>query len=311
MVAQTGCTGPCQAVTVTTRMHEGQWDVDTELVRRLVATQFPQWAHLPVTAVSGSGTVNALFRLGPDKVVRMPLTAAYATDDHHLEERWLRWIAPQVPVAVPEYLGIGQPTDFFPATWSVCRWLPGEPADPEEIADPDGVAADIATFVGAVRSLDPTGWRLSPGRARLRASDAFIRDSLHQLADEPDAAALTAAWEDALALPDYDGDPVVIHGDLIPGNLLLQRRRLSAVIDWTATASDPAHDLIVAWYLLDREHRPAFREELGVDEPTWLRAWARALEKGLAALPYYRHTNPVMARHARHVLHEVAGHSPL
>jgi hypothetical protein len=46
--------------------------VDSALVSRLLESQFPQWAHLEPVPVSSPGWDNALFRLGPDLVVRPP-----------------------------------------------------------------------------------------------------------------------------------------------------------------------------------------------------------------------------------------------
>ncbi len=48
------------------RMHAGEVDTDVELVRRLLAGQFPQWADRPVEPVPSAGTDNALYRLGDD-----------------------------------------------------------------------------------------------------------------------------------------------------------------------------------------------------------------------------------------------------
>ena len=39
-------------------------DITAELVSRLVATQFPQWADLPIRSVDADGWDNATFRLG-------------------------------------------------------------------------------------------------------------------------------------------------------------------------------------------------------------------------------------------------------
>ncbi len=52
--------------------HAASPAVGTALVRRLVAAQFPAWAHLPVRAVDSAGTDNAMFRLGDDLAVRLP-----------------------------------------------------------------------------------------------------------------------------------------------------------------------------------------------------------------------------------------------
>jgi aminoglycoside phosphotransferase (APT) family kinase protein len=51
--------------------------------------------------------------------------------------------------------------------------------------------------------------------------------------------------------------------------------------------------------------REVFRARLGVDDATWSRGRGRTLSQALVALPYYRRTNPVMARNARHVIRAV------
>jgi aminoglycoside phosphotransferase (APT) family kinase protein len=44
-------------------MHVAEADIDALLVRRLLAAQFPQWAHLTIGSVHTAGTDNALYRL--------------------------------------------------------------------------------------------------------------------------------------------------------------------------------------------------------------------------------------------------------
>jgi aminoglycoside phosphotransferase (APT) family kinase protein len=55
------------------QMHPGMHLIDDDLVRRLIAGQFPQWAGLAVERWPSGGTVNAMYRLGGDMVVRLPL----------------------------------------------------------------------------------------------------------------------------------------------------------------------------------------------------------------------------------------------
>ena len=88
---------------------------------------------------------------------------------------------------------------------------------------------------------------------------------------------VTAAWERALAAPDWERPPVWTHGDLWHSNLLAGDGRITAVIDFGGVGvGDPAIDMIVAWSLLDAYSRPVFRSELGVDDATWERGrgWA-------------------------------------
>ncbi|WP_406384624.1 hypothetical protein [Streptomyces sp. NBC_01618] len=61
-------------------MHADEPDIGESLVRRLIASQFPDWAGLPVEPVILVGTSNAMYRLGEDLVVRLPRTAGTAGD---------------------------------------------------------------------------------------------------------------------------------------------------------------------------------------------------------------------------------------
>ena len=63
--------------------------IDATLARRLVASQFPQWADLPVTGVADDGWDNRTFRLGSELTVRLPTGEWYA---HQVakEQRWPR-----------------------------------------------------------------------------------------------------------------------------------------------------------------------------------------------------------------------------
>ena len=44
-----------------------------------------------------------------------------------------------------------------------------------------------------------------------------------------------------------------------------------------------------------------------MDDAAWSRGRGRTLSQALIALPYYRSTNPAMARNARHVIRAVLG----
>ena len=104
-----------------------------------------------------------------------------------------------------------------------------------------------------------------------------------------DAVRVRAIWDDVVLTPPWPGPPRWIHGDLHPGNLLVQAGRLSAVIDFgDLTSGDPATDLAIAWMLLPPPARQIFREAAGgadgVDDDTWMRARGWALTFGLIFL---------------------------
>lgn len=288
-------------------MHADELDIDSQLVRRLLSTQYPHLARLPLSLVPTSGTDHTLFRLGDEWVVRMP-RIHWATEQAELERRWLSQLAPHLPLAVPEQVAMGEPGEGYPWPWTVYRWLDGESAIDNPAADTVRTAVDLARFIRALQTADPAGGPAADatagGRgAPLAARDADTRDAIARSHGLVDIDGVIAAWEIALRAPAHDGPAVWIHGDLEPGNLLLRNGHLSAVIDFCCLClGDPAVDLIPAWSVFSGEAREAFRAALGVDEATWARGKGWALSTAIIALPYYVDTNPFMAANARRKL---------
>ena len=290
------------------RMHPNEVIADQALVRRLIADQFPDWQHLPITPIPYSGTDNAILRLGEDMVVRLP-RIHWAVSQVHRDHAWLPVLAPQLPVRVPTPLRIGAPGLGYPWHWAIHEWLPGENAIDALVRDVEEAALDLAAIVAALRRVDPTARApaLSGGRGGpLADRDAEVRAAIASLEGEIDTAGVTAAWQDALAAPQWQGDPVCLHADISPGNLLVNDGRLTALIDFgMLTAGDPATDLMVAWNYLTADTRPIFRQALSVDDATWTRGRGCALSVALIALPYYLHTNPQIVATSRRTIREV------
>lgn len=137
--------------------------IDETLVRRLLAAQFPQWAHLPVAPVPQSGMDNATFRLGDELSVRLPRYAHWVGQVER-EHRWLPRLAPQLPLPVSQPLAKGEPGEGYPYPWSVYRWLDGTTATSDALVDPVRTALDLAGFITALQAADATGGR-APSRA--------------------------------------------------------------------------------------------------------------------------------------------------
>jgi aminoglycoside phosphotransferase (APT) family kinase protein len=289
-------------------MHADEVETDVALVRRLVAGQFPQWAGLPVEPVVSYGTDHAIYRIGEDLAARMP-RVEYAEVQAVKEGEWLPRLAPHVPLALPVQVAMGEPAESYPFAWSVCEWLPGEMAANGAIRDLDQAAGDLAAFITALRAVDTAGAPPRPRGARgspLAELDEHVRRSIAQLGDRVDGAAALRSWEESLAAPAWEGPEVWVHGDLLPGNLLVVDGRLSAVIDFGGlNVGDPACDLQPAWNVFAGESRARFRAELGVDDASWLRGRGWALYQATTALPYYWDTNPGMIRQASHALAEL------
>jgi aminoglycoside phosphotransferase (APT) family kinase protein len=286
-------------------MRADEIDLDAALVRRLVAVQFPRWASLPVERLASSGTENAMFRLGDDKVVRLPRHPGAVESVAH-EQRWLARLGPRLTVPAPVPLEHGEPGEGFPWPWSVYRWLDGRNPVAGAVEDPRALAEDLGAFVAGLRGIDARDGPPNGRGVPLTERDAYTRSAIDQLEGRIDTDAVTALWEEALRVPARTGPPVWAHGDLSPGNVLVADGRLTAVIDFGCVGvGDPAVDLIVAWNLLPASARATFREAVGADDAEWARGRGWALSISLIQLPFYWETNPPLAENSRHVIKEI------
>ncbi len=284
-------------------------DITVDLVRRLVAEQFPEWAHLPVRAVDVDGWDNATFRLGEAMSVRLPSTEHYV-EAVEKEQHWLPVLAPHLPLPIPVPLGLGRPGCGFPRPWSVYQWIAGDPVTEETATDMPALAADLAAFLGALYRIDPTDGP-GPGSHNfyrggpLTVYDDATRDALSALRGHIDTTLAAEVWQAALDCP-IDGSPVWFHGDAQPGNLLLQDGRLSAVIDFgTSGVGDPSCDTTIAWTFLSGESTRVFRERLPVDAATWVRGRGWAIWKAMIVLVRALEDDPYDAAYTKNVIEKI------
>jgi aminoglycoside phosphotransferase (APT) family kinase protein len=290
-----------------TKMHADEVETSVALMRLLLGRQFPHWAELSIERVESYGTDHDIYRLGDHLAARLP-RIGWATGQAAKEAEWLPKLAPHVPLALPVQVAMGRPAEGYPFGWSVYEWLPGENAN-GAIDDLEQAAVDLAAFVNALRRVDTTGAHSRPAAARgapLAELDEQVRGSIAQLGDRIDGAAAGRSWAQSLDAPAWDGEEVWVHGDLLPGNLLVVDGRLSAVIDFGClNVGDPAGDLQPAWNVFAGASRMQFRAELEVDDASWLRGRGWALYQAVSALAYYWDTNPGMVRQASNALAQV------
>jgi aminoglycoside phosphotransferase (APT) family kinase protein len=289
--------------------------IDVSVARRLVDSQFPQWADLPIAAVEFDGWDNRTFRLGSELTVRLPSGDWYAQQVEK-EQRWLPRLAPRLPLPIPVPVAQGTPDAGFPYPWSVYRWLDGELASNARIGDLTGFATTLAGFLNVLGRVDATGGP-EPGQHNffrggpLATYEGEALEAIDALGNEVPVEAVKRAWDDAMA-SSWDREPVWLHGDVASGNLLVREGRLAAVLDFgTSGIGDPACDTVIAWTFLSGSSRDRFRAELDVDADTWSRGRGWGLWKALITLVGYlerdapeaavarRDIDRILADHAR------------
>jgi aminoglycoside phosphotransferase (APT) family kinase protein len=269
--------------------------IDEALACALVRSQFPRWAHLPMRRVARDGWDNRSFRLGDEMVVRLPSAEAYAAQVEK-EHRWLPVLAAVLSHPIPTPMAMGRPGEGYPWPWSVYRWVEGDSVEPAAVAQSAAFAADVAAFLARLQRVDaregpPPGKHNFFRGGSLSIYESEVREAVRRLQGRIDGASVMGLWESA-ARTSWDRAPVWVHGDVSSGNLLSRRRRLAGVLDFGSLAvGDPACDLSIAWTVFRGAAREAFQRKLQLDAPTWLRARAWALWKGLIVAAGLSETN--------------------
>jgi len=287
-------------------LHDNEIPIDDNLVCKLVGTQFPHYADLPLSRLQASGSSNVLYCLGSDLLVRLPRQPGSGVAIEK-EQQWLPAVSQTLPVAVPQITVLGEPAFGFTERWSIVQWIDGElprAAGTSAAATPRRLvlASDLADVIIALRSTDIPGHAASDPSLRgyrgrtLAEYDKYFRRTIEDcrrlqgLGLDLDKA--LDIWHQALNLPGAQaaGPARWYHSDLVAENLLLKNGRLTAVLDFGGLAvGDPTIDLHGAWELFDRQSREVFRTRLGVEDAQWLcgRAWAWALAIALGTFSYY------------------------
>lgn len=248
---------------------------EQDLVRALLRDQHPDLADLELRDVSG-GWDNQQWRLGEELAVRLPRTER-APALLHTEQTWLPMLAERLPLPTPAPVRIGKPSSLFEHTWTIARWVEGEPADRAPITQIEA-AEILAGFLRALHHQAPADAPANPSRGIPLAGLQRVDGWFEVIADYADADAAREVWERAVAAPAWQGAPLWLHGDLHPANVVVRDGMLAGVIDFGDMCSgDPATDLSAAWILLPAGAASRFFDAYEqADEATITRArgWA-------------------------------------
>lgn len=276
-------------------MPAAEVDVSAGLVRRLLVSQHPDLAGLPIVELA-NGWDNVIYRLGDDYTVRLPRREMAARLIDH-EQRVLPTLAERLPIPVPAPVRVGRPEFDYPWSWSVNPWIPGTIAATTPLADTTREAQRLGEFMSALHVEAPDDSPPNPYRGQFIGDNTEINLERASQLDWGDD--MLTRWSELVDIEPWPHDPVWIHGDLHPANVLVEGGVLSGVIDFgDVCAGDPATDLSIAWSLFDADDREVFRDASStglhaVDEATWQRAEAWSLH---FAVVYTLHSadNPIM-----------------
>lgn len=261
-------------------------EINTELVKKLIKEQFPQWSDLPINPVVKSGNDNRTFHLGNEMSVRLPSAERYALQVEK-EQLWLPKLKPHIslPISVP--IAKGGPGEGYPWKWSVCQWIEGNSVNTRNIQDMNQFAIDLAKFLKELQSIEKAGAPLAGKHNFYRGGsisvyDEETRTAIRNKRNILDNKAISKIWNKALE-SEWREKPVWVHGDIAPGNLLVDNEgKLSGVIDFGVMGvGDPSCDLAIAWTFFDDESRQVFKKSMALDEETWIRGRGWALWKSL------------------------------
>jgi aminoglycoside phosphotransferase (APT) family kinase protein len=288
-------------------MHDDEVPIDADIVRAMIADQFPDYRHEPVAQLRGAGTDNAIFRIGAGVAARFPLRAmdpVECAEGLRREAAAMTAFARHSPFATPRPIGLGVPGPLYPMPWALQTWIDGAVATPEGLAASAVFAGDLVRLIAALRQAD-TGGHGFDGAGRggaLPDHDDWMEICFKNSAGMLDVASLRAMWGRLRMLPS-SGPEVMSHRDLIPANLLVAGERLVGVLDAGRFGpADRALDLVAAWHLFDRECREILRTGLGSGEIEWKRGAAWAFQQAMGLVWYYAQSNPAMSALGRSTL---------
>ncbi|MGC6769662.1 aminoglycoside phosphotransferase family protein [Enterococcus sp. LJL51] len=235
----------------------------------------------------------------------MPSGEAYAPQIEK-EAAWLPYLGKELSLSITSQVALGQRDSLFPYPWSVNQWLEGDILTKENV-DSEVLALELGNFLNELKEIDASSGPAAGQHNFYRGGELQIYNNeviegIQYLSEVYDPDKLTALWEAALRTQ-WQHSPVWVHGDIAPGNLLVNTGHLTAVIDFGILGTgDPACDYAMSWSFFDQPSRELFLKTLPCDEGTRLRAMGWALWKAIIT---YHDQQLLLHQQAVHTISEI------
>ncbi len=284
--------------------------INLNLVKQLISEQCNKYNGLPIIPIQSSGTEHTLYKLGNDHLIRLPKIEIecsncniYTLNEYKITSD----LANKLSIPISEPIFLDHPNLQYPYYWSIIKWNEGYNPDIENIDEYSVLAIELAKFINELHKVKINDTSYSRRGLNLNTVDIETRNCILKLYDEFNTKLLLDLWSNYSNVPTWDKDPVLVHGDLLPSNILIKNMHLNAVIDFSDVGiGDPACDLIIAWSLFKYKSRKIFRNHLiNIDDNTWIRGKAWALSIAAIMLPFYKNSNLVMAKLARTIINNL------
>lgn len=276
-------------------------EITIEMVKRLIKEQFPQWQELNIYPVAKSGWDNRTFHLGDSMTVRLPSGKDYAAQVEK-EKRWLPYLQEHLDYPISKPIAAGKPTGYYPFPWSVNLWIEGNTLLECPDIDPKELAKELAEALKKLQAVDCQNGPEAGQHNFYRGGDLDVYnqatlDALKALENRLPVKRLRTIWDIGIS-EKYGRKNVWVHGDVAPGNILIQNNRFYGMIDFGILGTgDPACDYAMAWTYFDEEARKIFLAGLPKDMVNRARGWA--LWKALIT---YDDGNPDFKKNARYTI---------
>jgi aminoglycoside phosphotransferase (APT) family kinase protein len=257
-------------------------DFSIQNIKKIIEESFPQYKNLPIKEVKFQGHDNRTFHLGDNLLIRLPSHERYSKS---IEKEYfiLNYIKSHFSTKITESVHIGMPCEFYPYNFLINKYIEGKSLNEIKLLDKKEFILDLCKFLNELWNIDiNVNYDLKPDN---RGSHVGLY--AYELLE------LLNIYEKHLILKPKDiikkinpilgtfcEKRVFIHGDLLPGNIIIKNNKLEAIIDWGCGAiGDPACDVIIAYMYFNKHERKIFKDNLYIDEDTYNRGKIWALWK--------------------------------